>query len=222
MDSCEPKPLCREFIIEASRTYKPNLFNDGESDFDPATTILVPSRINVTQGFAGTSEKTCALSFNVASGSSDNIICQYLGGSPVPNPITPDQLEASRFYNFDACSDSEVLSGSRVQTKRVTLRVNDGGSMNDGEVVNVLVSLQESSDLCQTASSTRGSTCDGSPTQTSPSGSNNVNHLLYTNTFNTFCRCQRFKYRIFYNSHSDCNSIRGGLAKRHSIRILPL
>jgi len=89
------------YEVVASRSYGPDVHEDGFVALQSMTTLVVPERIQVIQGNSG--NHGLAVFF-------DDVTCRYRGGSRLSSPLArkpfdPGEAALGNYYHFVSCRD---------------------------------------------------------------------------------------------------------------------
>src|SRR5262249_38096411 len=96
-----PRPAqCRTAAVQASRTYAPPAWHQGEGSCGPGPRFVLPSRIPGTGGNAGNADLTLSYLYQERITS-----CRYVGGADDDHPRSPAELQAGLEYVFRGCTD---------------------------------------------------------------------------------------------------------------------
>lgn len=88
----------RSATLEATRTYAPSRWIDGNATFSPALSFAIPAELPVVAGNSG--NKWASLTIRTGA---STVICHYRGGSSQAHPSTPAQLALASRYVFSTC-----------------------------------------------------------------------------------------------------------------------
>ncbi len=116
--------------VTAAKSYSPWRWTNAVTNLPPHTKVAIPAEIPVTAGNAG-SDFSAFATLDRTTGHA--YACLYRGGSPVPNPKTPAQLQAGRTYKLLFCTGNKK-GGDLIAADQVYLSVNGYAAAGKTEV----------------------------------------------------------------------------------------
>jgi hypothetical protein len=119
--SCEV--ACEPFTLQASRTYRPAAWSDGELSFDEHVVFELPKRLVVTQGNAG--NFLAQLSY---WHDGEEVVCDYRGNG-------------RKRYVLECCSNGAV-AGQDVEADALRLHVQRGANNGPNQTTAIEVTIQ--------------------------------------------------------------------------------
>ena len=115
---------CTPVVLDASKSYQPSVWTDGQQTFTAPRQIRMPSAIEVVSGNAG-NHKAFLWIRDVLTGVTAK--CTYQGGSSQAHPNSEAQRALGLRYLFKSC-DSGARAGDVMEIDYARLRVDNGSS----------------------------------------------------------------------------------------------